>query len=173
MEILEKREEWLAEFEVGWLAHYNETGETDWKLYPRPNNQSAPGTAGIDLSASRLMLISTAGAYLPDSQAPFEEPDRLGNYSIRTFPAAIPLETLAYSHTHYDHAAVEADQQVLLPLRHLDDMVAEGVIGDIAPSVISVMGYMPVLPRLIDETIPEIVDIAKEEDVRAALLVPA
>jgi hypothetical protein len=32
MEILENREQWLAEYRSGWLAHYYQTGQTDFKL---------------------------------------------------------------------------------------------------------------------------------------------
>ena len=41
---------------------------------------------------------------------------------------------------------------MLLPLRHLADMVDEGVIGELTSSVISFMGYQPDITRVIDET---------------------
>ena len=175
MKILEDLEQWQAEYEQGWLAHYRKTGEMDWKnLYNRPKNKIAPSGPSIDLSQSRLMFISSAGAYLGEEQEPFStNRAELGDYSIRTFPSSTPLEALAYAHVAYDQTAVNEDPQVLLPLRHLDDMVNEGIIGEVAPSVVSFCGWQPNVVQTINEMIPAIVEAAKTEEVDAALLVPA
>lgn len=173
MEILENRDEWVRTYQENWLAHHKETGEFNWKIYNRPTNTTAPSGPGIDLSQSRLALITSSGAYVPDQHEPYDAPHPYGDYGIRRFPSSTPLDALAFAHTHYDHAAVDEDPQVLVPLRHLDALVDEGVIGEMAPSVISFMGYQPDVTRVLDETIPLIVAAAKEEDVRAALLVPA
>jgi hypothetical protein len=175
MDILENLEQWQAEYEQGWLAHYRETGEMDFRRrYNRPRNKTAPAGPGIDLTKSRLMLITSAGSYLRQSQEPFNthKPD-LGDYTIRKYPSSIPLEDLAFAHGAYDHTAVNEDPQVLVPLRHLEDLVGEGVIGELAPSVISFCGWLPDVVRTINELIPVIVEAAKAEEVEAALLVPA
>ncbi len=83
-----------------------------------------------------------------------------------------PFEKLAYAHEHYDHAAVDADPQVLLPLDHLRGMTADGRIGALT-AVVSFMGYQPDVSRLLDETIPAILEVTREEKAQAALLVPA
>ena len=173
MEILENRAEWEQTYQKNWLAHYKATGETKWDIYNRPNNKTAPGLPGIDLSQSRLILISSAGGYLKDVQDPFDAPNQLGDYTIRTFPSDTPFDAIAYAHDHYDHTAVNSDPQVLLPLQHLQTMVAEGQIGELAPIVISFSGYQPDAARVVDETIPEIVAVAKEQQADAALLVPS
>lgn len=174
MKILEDLEQWKAEFEQGWLAHYRQTGEFNFKIYNRPKNKTAPSGPGIDLSQSRLTLISSAGGYLPESQKPFNTSKAdLGDHSIRLIPMSTPLETLAFVHQAYDHTAVEEDPQVLVPLRHLEDMVDEGLIGELAPSFISFCGWLPDVERTIEELIPAIVEAAKAEEVDAALLVPA
>jgi D-proline reductase (dithiol) PrdB len=174
MKILEDLAQWKTEFEQGWLAHYRETGEFDFKIYNRPKNKTSPAGPGIDLSQSRLTLISSAGGYLPESQKPFStNKAQLGDYSIRLIPMSTPLEKLAFAHVAYDHTAVEQDPQVLVPLRHLEDMVNEGLIGELAPSFISFCGWLPNVERTIDELIPAIVQAAKAEEVQAALLVPA
>ena len=173
MKILENEEQWLAEFQSGWLAHYQKTGECNWKIYKRPKNKDAPEGSGVDLSRSRLVLITSAGSYLAESQEPYDAADLLGDYTIRTYPSSTPLSTLAMAHYHYDHTAVDADRQVLIPLRLLEDMVAEGNIGELSPNVISFHGYQPDATRLIAETIPLIISAAKKEAAHAALLVPA
>ncbi len=136
-------------------------------------NRVAPTGPGVDLAKSRLALICSAGAYVHDTQAPFDAPNPLGDYTIRLFPSTTPFEALAYAHDHYDHTAVEADPQVLLPLRHMADLVSEGVVGELAPSVISFSGYLPDVVRVVNELIPAIVGAAKAEQIDAALLVPA
>lgn len=173
MEILENPEEWLAEFLAGWLAHFNQTGERDWKIYNRPKNSEAPPGPGINLAESRLVLVTSAGSYLADSQEPYDAANPFGDYSIRTYPSSTPLERLAFSHDQYNHVAVEEDPQVLVPLRHLEDMVAEGLIGELAPSVISFHGYVPDAVRFVNETIPAILQAAQQDRAHAALLVPA
>lgn len=173
MDILENKEQWLAEFKNGWLAHFNETGETDWKIYNRPTNSEAPSGRGIDLSKSKLILITSAGSYLPDIHEPFDAENLLGDYSIRLYPTATPLDALSYAHDHYNHAAVEEDPQVLIPLEHLKDMVAEGSIGELADTVISFHGYTPNSVRFVDETIPLLLEVALQEQPQGALFVPA
>ena len=173
MNIVENLAEWKKEFGQGWLAHLRQTGETYWKIYAWPHNGAAPAGPGIDLAQSRLMFITTAGVYLRDSQEPFDAASKIGDYSIRTFSPDTPFSDLAIAHDHYDHTAVNRDPQVLLPFQHLRQMTAEGVIGELAPSVISFCGYQPDVSRVIDEMIPEILAIAQAEKVDGALLVPA
>ncbi len=172
-EILDERDEWLAEFKNGWLAHWQETGQFDWKLYSRPMNEPLPETPGIDLSKSRLLLISTAGAYLAGLQDAFDAANPLGDYSIRLLPSDVDYGDLAIAHGHYDTTAVEQDPQVLLPMDHLAEMVREDLIGELAPMVISYAGYQPDLTRVVDEMIPQILSVAEDLDADTALLVPA
>lgn len=173
LDILESRDAWQKAYEQGFLAHYQATGETKWDIYNRPDNQETPAGPGVNLAQSRLMLISSAGGYLPASQQPFDATDDLGDYTIRTFPVSTDPAAIAFAHDHYDHTAVNADQQVLLPLGHLHDLVREGVIGELAPSVVNFMGYQPDAARVVDETIPAILAVAKAEQIDVALLVPS
>jgi len=172
MSILENNESWAKKFRDGWLTKLQKTGTFYWNAYIFPNNQIPVAGKGIDLKSSRLMLISSAGGYVTDSQQPFDASNPLGDYTVRKFPSSIAFEDLSYAHEHYDHTAVNADPQVLLPLRHLHEMVKEGKIGELT-SVISFMGYQPDISRLLDETIPAILGFAREEQVDAALFVPS
>lgn len=173
MDILENREQWLVLFRQSWLAHYQRTGQISWVRYPPIINTRAPAGPGLDLRDSRLMLIASAGGYLPGFQTPFNISDPGGDYSLRLFPSSTAPEQLAFAHAHYDHSAVNADPQVLIPLNHLRTLVAEGVIGALTPSVVSIMGYQPDATRVVDETIPAICQVARAEQAQAALLVPA
>ena len=172
MEIHENHDEWKTAFEAGWLAHFKQTGSPDWKAYTRPRNLTRIGGAGVELASSRLMLISSAGGYLRETQAPFDAANPLGDYTLRVFAPETPFDQLAFAHEHYNHAAVNDDPQVLLPLGHLRAMVAEGKIGALT-SVVSIMGFQPDVSRVLAETIPAVVLAARVAQARAALLVPA
>lgn len=173
MEILENREKWLADFESGWLQHYQDTGETNWKIYTMPRNKEAINGEPIDLAQSKLILITSAGAYLPGRQEAFDAENDLGDYSIRLIPNDTPPDQIAFAHTHYNHAAVDEDQQVLIPIGHLRDLVNEGVIGSLAENTISFMGYQPLATQVVDETIPAVLQAVRDEGADGALLVPA
>ncbi len=173
MEIVENLEQWRADYQEEWRPHYEKTGELVWLNYPRAHNRTAPAGKGIDLKASRLLLISTAGGYVRGEQERFAAANDLGDYSLRFFPADTPFDRIDFAHDHYDHTAVTADPQVLLPLQHLRDMMNEGKIGELAPTVINISGYMPDVARLASETIPAIVAAALAAQADGALLVPA
>jgi D-proline reductase (dithiol) PrdB len=173
LDIVENFDQWRADYFEEWLPHYEKTGELVWLNYPRAHNRISPAGPGIDLAQSRLVLISSAGGYLRDEQEPFDAANDLGDYSIRTFPVDTPLERIAFAHEHYDHTAVTADPQVLLPLQHLKDMAAEGKIGSLAPSVISYSGYQPDISRILSQTIPAILQAAQDQKADGALLIPA
>lgn len=173
MEIVENLDDWSAEFEATWLKHYRETGETNWKIYKRAKNNAVPAGNSVDLAQSNLLFISTAGGYLEAEQPPFNAADDLGDYTIRTFSVDTPFSEIAYAHDHYDHTAVNNDPQVLLPLAHLQEMVAAGQIGSLHPEMVSFHGYQPDVSRIVNDFIPEVLDYVEKEKVDAALLVPA
>ena len=175
MEIIEQRDAWLENFQSGWAAHLEEHGEFNWELYNRPKNTQAPSGKAIDLSQSKLLFISTGGSYLAASQKPFFDSDDThphGDYSIRTYPITTPFDDLAIAHSHYDHTAVNEDRQVLLPFRHLADMVNEGLIGSLCKTVVSYAGYQPDATRVVDDLLPAIQQVVEQEQPDAALLVP-
>jgi hypothetical protein len=172
MEILENKEQWSAYYHNVWVPDRQATGKSDWSLYQKPKNEWAPGGPGVKLSQSRLMLISSAGGYLPASQQPFDAASPFGDYTLRTFPSDTPFETLAFTHDHYPHDMIDQDAQVALPLGHLAELVRSGSVGSLTPSVASIMGYMPDAARVVDELVPQVVALAKQEAAEAALLAP-
>ncbi len=172
MEILENKAQWVATYRDNWLAYAKEQGKANWKLYNHPRNQETPGIKGVKLSDSRLMLISSTGAYLDGQQEAFDAPSLYGDYTIRAFPTTTALSALEYAHDHYNQAMIRQDARVALPLPYLQEMVENGELGSLAPSVVSFMGYQPNSARVVDEMIPQIVALAKAEEVDAALLAP-
>ncbi|MFK7804373.1 MAG: glycine/sarcosine/betaine reductase selenoprotein B family protein [Anaerolineae bacterium] len=173
MSILDDRDAWQAEFKAGWLKTYLDTGELDWKAYNLPRNETTVSGPAVDLSKSKLALITTGGFYVAGDQEPMDEPDMHGRYDIRLLSADMAPEDYSISHGHYNHDAVNEDRQVLLPTSYLAEMVEAGEIGEMAPQIISFMGYQPDVTRVIDETVPAVLAACKEMEVTAALLVPA
>lgn len=173
MEILERPLEWLRDFQSGWLSHFEKTGIADWSLYTYPTNYLAPASKGVDLAHSRVLLISTAGAYYPAVQRPFNCDNPLGDYTIRIVPSAVPLESMVFGHPGVNQAYVEKDPEVLLPLEHLRSLVEEKYIGSLAPIFITLCGVQPHAIRVVKELIPNILKVAKEYQVQAAMIIPA
>ena len=172
LSIMEEPLEWLRAFQDNWLAHLEKSGETNWSVYTYVSNKLTPSGKAIQLRKSRLLLISSAGAYIPEEQNPFDEFNPLGDYSVRLIPTDIDLDRLDFSHAHMDQSAVRLDPQTLLPLTHLKNMVAEGKLGGLASVFISFNGYHPHAIRVVKELIPNILRTAKKEGVDGALLVP-
>jgi hypothetical protein len=175
LDILENRREWQDAFQNGWLRHLNETGEYDWMAYrkARIRNEETPAAPPVDLSRSKLLLITSSGAYMAFDQIAFDAENKVGDYSIRRFPSDLAPGRLNFAHDHYDHADVDQDPEVLVPLQQLADRVRDGEIGRLAPETISFMGYQPDAVRVVDEMIPRILRAAREMNPDAALLVPA
>jgi hypothetical protein len=169
---MEQPLEWLHAFQDNWLAHLEKTGETNWSIYTRVKNKFTPGGKAIKLSDSRLLFITSSGAYLPGEQTPFDTINPLGDYSIRLVPSDTPLDQLDYSNAHIDLTSVKQDPQSLLPINHLQEMVGQEKLGNLAPVFISFSGYHPHAIRVVKELIPSILRTAKQQKVNAAMLVP-
>jgi hypothetical protein len=171
MDILENRSAWSAGF-AGWLERNRATGAMDWKRYAYARNQEAVAGPAVELGRSRLLLVTSSGAFVRGEQEPFAAADPLGDPSYRTFSVDVAPERLAFAHDHYDHAFVDRDVQSAVPLRHLSAMVEEGAVGTLVPTVFSFSGYLPDVGRVVDDLAPPLLDLARREGADAALLVP-
>ncbi len=172
MEILENVDDWRRQFASGWLKHLNETGEVDWGKYHHPRNTYCPDGKSIVLKESRLLLVTSSGAFLKRSQKPFNSDDPLGDDSFRTFPVQTTSEELDYTHGHYDESMVRQDMQVGIPLEHLRSLASEGVIGSLTDAVVSFMGYQPDSAAVAEDFAPKLVAQAKDQGATAALFAP-
>ncbi len=118
----------------------------------------------------RVAVVTTGGFHLP-GQAAFDC-DR-GDPSWRAIPADVDLGSLAITHTHYDTRDAMRDPNILLPLDRLRELVHEGALGSLAPTQFSLMGYIPQIAALVEETAPAIVERLGREEVDLVLLTPA
>jgi len=149
---------------------------------PRLDGETEPVWApmGRRLAESTVALLSSAGLYVNDgSQEPFDldreraEPG-WGDPSWRAIPRSTPQGGLGMAHLHVNDADTMADHEVSLPLRTLDRLVMDGIVGESAPTHYGVMGYQQAgLSEWRSHTAAEIVTRLRDEHVDCLLLAPA
>lgn len=128
------------------------------------------------LTGSRVALISSAGiSRIGD--APFDQAGERrnpwwGDPTHRVLPREVTASQVRIQHMHIDPRPGSEDLDCLMPLRRLDELVAEGVVGSSAPRHYSIMGYILKPDELLGETAPEIADALADDEVDLALLVP-
>jgi D-proline reductase (dithiol) PrdB len=125
------------------------------------------------LSQARIALITTAGFYLPD-QKPFDHSFRHDDCSYREIPQGTPVSQIqiGQSSDAFDHAGIEADRNLTLPLDRLNELVAGGLVGSPARSHFSIMGSIIAPAKLISESGPEIARKLQQDSVDGVLLAP-
>jgi D-proline reductase (dithiol) PrdB len=143
-----------------------------------PSHAEIPfAKVGKPLSECRVALLSTAGISMRDDE-PFDmeferqHPTR-GDSSWRRLRSDATAESIHANHLHIDTGYIERDLNVALPLEQLHALAAEGVIGEVAPSHYSIMGFQGNdSSKLEQESAPEIAAAMKSEEVDLALLAP-
>jgi hypothetical protein len=134
----------------------------DWARFDAPSPRRA---LPVPLGQARVGLVVTAGAHLP-GEAP------LGlDGEVRFLPA--DSETYELTHPGYDTRRAATDPDVVVPVRSLRRLAAAGVVGSIAPTVISTMGLVPRGEDLLERSVPAALERLRAEEVDLALLVPA
>ena len=130
------------------------------------------------LSEATVMLLTSAGLYRRGDQPSFDgdrerrEPT-WGDPSWRPIPRGTEQGELAMMHLHVNPADVLADHEVALPLRALDRLVDEGIVGASAATHVSVMGYQATgLRAWREHTAPEVVEVARGDGVDGVVLAP-
>jgi D-proline reductase (dithiol) PrdB len=125
------------------------------------------------LSQARIALITTAGFYLPDQQ-PFDQSYRHDDCSYRDIPwgTQVDLLQIGQSSDAFDHAGIEADRNLTLPLDRLRELIEASTIGESAPRHFSIMGSIIAPAKLINESGPEIARKLVEDRVDGVLLAP-
>ena len=118
------------------------------------------------LSEARITLLSTGGIYV-EGQAPF---DVTGDWSFREIPLGSPLDRFRVAHTHYDTTGVAEDVDAVLAIHRLQELEAEGMIGEAVSPAYSFMGYIPDPSGLIEATAPEVGERLREAKVDGAVI---
>jgi D-proline reductase (dithiol) PrdB len=148
---------------------------------PRLDGEDEPVWAPFEgrLAGATVAILSSAGLFVEASQPCFDlDGERAnpgwGDPSWRAIPRDTPQGALGMAHLHVNAADTLADHEVSLPLRTLDGLVADGIVGASAPTHYGVMGYQQGgLADWRSKTAAEIVERLREEHVDALVLAPA
>lgn len=138
------------------------------------------------VAESRLALLTSSGHFVAGHDPePFgienmtqeEARQRIDDFlkaepQLSTIPIDTPREKLCVRHGGYDVRAAQADPNVVFPLDRLREFENEGAVGEVAPDAYSFVGACA-QTRLLKHTGPEWVGLLKEQQIDAALLVPA
>jgi D-proline reductase (dithiol) PrdB len=129
------------------------------------------------LRECRVALISTAGVARRDDR-PFDQDGERrnpwwGDPSFRTIPHGTTERDVRLHHLHIDTRLGEADLDVVLPMRRLEELADEGLVGRPARTHYSVMGYILDPTELLERTVPAIAERLAAEGIHAVAMAPA
>jgi len=124
------------------------------------------------LRGCRVALLTTAGLHL-DDQPSFDMKNLLGDWSFREFPRSTPRARFCLSDVQYDRRGVARDLNVVFPLDRLEELAAEGLIGEVAPRHFGFMGYILKTDALVRSTARAVAARLREDASDAVVLTPA
>ncbi|HEV2128765.1 MAG TPA: glycine/sarcosine/betaine reductase selenoprotein B family protein [Thermomicrobiales bacterium] len=156
----------FADIERSWVQGrlYPDFG---WRAFDR---FSPVNPMRVPLEESRVAFVTTAGAHLAD-QPPFNL-GTTGDPSFRAFASNTPLDDLVLTHGGYNTRRTTEDKNAVLLLDHLRHAAATGVIGSLAATVYSFMGYVANTAPLMQESGPAVARRLIDDQVDLVLLAP-
>ena len=107
------------------------------------------------LSECVVTLFTTGGVHRK-SDRPFDIASPHGDWTWREIPTDIATTELMVTHSHYSHVEADRDINCMFPLDRLRELCAQGMIGGIAASAYSIMGFNPDPGHLLATTAPEL-----------------
>jgi hypothetical protein len=131
------------------------------------------------LADATIALLSSAGLSVSGAQESFDadgerQRPSWGDPTWRAIPRSTMQGQLEMTHLHVNPFDILSDHEVALPLRALDQLVAERIVGASARTHISVMGYQRAgLDDWRSTTGPEIVAMLRDEGADGVVLAPA
>jgi len=118
-----------------------------------------------------VALLTTCGVHLP-TQAPFDMDERRGDPSYRAFEWQDIRKGYVVSHSHFNEENIMQDINVAIPGDRIAELVAQGIVAALHPTIYSFMGYIPIVAPLVRTYAPEVARRLKEEGADIALLTP-
>jgi D-proline reductase (dithiol) PrdB len=133
-------------------------------------NDSAPrAELRRPLPAATLAIVTSAGLH-GRGDRPFGREDP----TYRVIPSDVAAADVLQSHSSlaFDKTAFIRDVNVVFPIDRLGELVADGRVGRIGPRHYSVMGALPDMSRLRDETAPALAARLVDDGVDVVVLTP-
>jgi D-proline reductase (dithiol) PrdB len=123
-------------------------------------------------------LVTTAGIYMKGTQPPFDaERERRepiwGDPTYRRIPRYVRQEDIGASHLHINNRDLLEDVNTVLPIGRFLELEHQGVIGSLAPTSYSFMGYQQNNTEWRQRYCPEVAVAMREEGVDAVVVAPA
>ena len=138
-------------------------------------SETVPWTALTrPVRACTVALVTTAGVHLRADPV-FDMTDPDGDPSFRVIPVDAARAAVTITHKYYDHTAAERDLNVVLPVDRLRELVADGLVGGVAPRMYSFMGHVDGahVRTLMEVTAPEVARRLRADGAEAVVLTPA
>jgi len=129
------------------------------------------------LSRARFALVTTAGINVRGAEPAFDyereqrEPN-WGDPTFRRIPRDVRQEQIQTGHLHINNEDIGRDCNVAIPISRMLELEAAGVIGSLAATNYSFMGYQPDTTEWSERYAPEAARLMKEEGVDAVVLTP-
>lgn len=129
------------------------------------------------LSDSRIALVTTAGINVRGVEPPFDyereqaHPD-WGDPTYRMLPRDLRQDQVQSGHLHINNDDIDRDYNVAIPIAPMLELERLGVIGSLAPTGYSFMGYQPDTTEWRERYAPEVAQRMRSEQVDAVLLTP-
>ncbi len=144
---------------------------SDQPPYKWTENESAPWTpVRKDLDKSKVVLISSSGAYRKD-QTPFNPVKN--DLTFREIPKDTDVKDLRISHDNYDHMDADKDINCVFPVEWMKELEEEGFIGEFSEINFTFMGRIFRKTELLNAMIPALLIRLKQMSIDLAFLVPA
>ncbi len=150
-------------------ASIEEKRPIPWTPLPKP------------LQACKIGLVTSAGLFCQDVDPPFAiEKEKVtpswGDPSYRAIPAGVPQAQIGASHLHINTAGILQDANIVLPRQRFQELAAEGIVGSVAETHYSFMGYQgypPDTSAWSEIYGPQVAAKFKAENVDCVFLTPA
>jgi hypothetical protein len=148
----------------GWMEHERRPDSIPWTSLRKP------------LSQCKVAVVSSAGVAMKADRPFDQEGERRnpwwGDPTYRLIPRGARAEDVRLYHLHIDTSHGEADLNCVMPLERMDELAAEGTIGEVAPTHYSFMGYLLRPEEFLRKSVPAMIERMQSEGVDVALLVP-
>ena len=118
------------------------------------------------LAQARIAVMTTGGIHLAHQEA-F---DVDGDHSYREIPLDTPLEDFRVAHTHYDTVGVAEDVDAVFAIHRLQELAAEGIVGEAQSPTYSFMGYIRDVAGLMEVSAPEVAQRLKADGVDGVVI---
>jgi D-proline reductase (dithiol) PrdB len=120
------------------------------------------------IAQSTVGMFVSCGAQLPEDPPLGETED----ISFRLLQRDTPLSKLVISHKTAVRKWAEEDLNVAYPLDRMKELEAEGVIGRLAHTAVSMVGSIQRFTELLEKTVPAIKQIYDSQGVDLVVLFP-